>query len=250
MHWHRIFQIFRWSVGYRSLVLFLFWSISTLLSSEAHSKTQKSLVVDKYIESAFANTATLMKFLGTPRPVFVCGDTQLCADAFWFTRNLIPNEIQLAFSGGKVESKFNLIVFTRTNDDEKNWNEFSANLDTKQKSSGDVLQVIVRGDDRCSSRQYVKENEVQELIIVVSASEGSKNNSICIMYELMRGSGASSQTHDYGTYSKQIADLGPDVFLAMQKGVTLLLRVHFSSFLKAGMDRSEATASLKANLDN
>jgi hypothetical protein len=258
MYWRRNFFLpdrFIASIIQRSVFIAFIWlaifqSCQVVAARKVTASELRDLVIDKYIESTFKENSTLIKFPTVPKILSICPDTKRCAKLHWYMRSLLPREVSVAFSNSVYDPEYDLIVAYRsTNLRPTEGQPNKPLLELKSKIDQSVHEYSW-GNSDCAVHQFREEGTIEKLVIEIDLNASFELSSACLIFELMRGTGANFQTETIEDYAPKIASLTPRLVEAMHKGVKAILRIHLSPLLSPGMTRDEARKQLQKSLNN
>lgn len=208
------------------------------------SETAKKAVLEHYSEGTFAVEAKLVKPRLAPTITYVCSSLS-CRKTIDELYRIVPREIEQATEPVLRSSRL-IDVFFHVNDAARASHDVLYDLSPKWKISR-------LKDSKCEVVRFTEGYEVKKAIISVVEDAGPRDNLICILTEMLRGTGFSINQR-YADHSLELHKFSDKEFQRYLAGISLTMRVHWSNLTKPGMTKDEAFNQLDAiafqKLDN
>jgi hypothetical protein len=100
-------------------------------------------------------------------------------------------------------------------------------------------------DSKCEVARFTEGYEVKKVIISVVEDAGPRDNLICILTEMLRGTGFNINQR-YAGYSLELQKFSDKEFQRYLAGLSNIMRIHWSNLTKPGMTKNETLNQLDA----
>jgi hypothetical protein len=197
--------------------------------AEDNSETVRKTFLEKYSQFAFAAGDRLVKPSAVPDISYLCSNRN-CQKTIEDLNRLVPREAEQT-RGDVLRSEKLIDVLFFVDDADRSKNDVRYDLNPK-------LKVALIDDAKCAVARFTEGFEVKKVVIAVVGDAGPRNNLICILTEMLRGSGLSFQDK-YKDYSQSYKRMSDQKFLQALNGLSNLMRVHWSKQTSPGMKKEE-----------
>lgn len=192
-------------------------------------------VLNRYLRVAFAETEKLTKFSLVPSVSVYCVD-EACQPVVDRLKEALGGVVDLRQtdsenSGADIE----VLLYANTNARLNSNNEYTAVHADEQ------LGRLVH--ENCVLVQSRRGFEVVKVLVVATYDSGLRQNLVCVLTEILRGSGITMRGR-YPQYIDEYLGLDGGAFATVLKGFSFLLAMHFSTTTKPGQDKATVKSAL------
>lgn len=208
------------------------------------SETAKKTVLEHYLKGTFAVEAKLVKPRLAPSITYVCSSLS-CRKTIDELYRTVPPETEQATEPVLRSSRL-IDVFFHANDAARASHDVKYDLSPKWK-------IARLKDSKCEVVRFTEGYEVKKVIISVVEDAGPRNNLVCILTEMLRGTGFATNQR-YPGYSLELQKFSDKEFQRYLAGASNIMKMHWSNMTEPGMTKEEAFNQLDAmafqKLDN
>lgn len=213
-------------------LLLILASVGPIYGSELDQK-----ILDIYLRMAFANTSQLIKFDRIPSVSAYCADST-CQPLLVKLDGLLSGAVTIGRTDSENSGADIEILFYPTADERvRSKNQYRAR-------PGEVFEKLIHPN--CFVVRSRRGFEVVKVIIGITGDAGSRENLVCIMSELLRGSGNTIKGR-YPQYLKEYLALDEVLFANTLRSMALFLAMHVSPSTHPGQDAATVVNELKQN---
>ncbi len=205
--------------------------------STVHGKELDQSTLNAYLRGAFANANQIVKFARVPTVSAYCADSA-CQSLVEKLNRILDGVVMMRQTDSEnSDADIEVLFYPSTGARLLSKNQYTSKPD-------EVLGKLIHAN--CSIMQSRRGFEVVKVIIVVTEDAGSKENLVCVMSELLRGTGITVDGR-YPEYLKPYLELDETRLAAALRGIALFLAMHVSPATQPGQDRTTVENQLKSN---
>lgn len=191
-------------------------------------------VLGIYLRNAFADTKQIVKFTSNPSVSIYCGADE-CNSVAKQLKGILKGATIVRSEPEGRDANIEIFLFSNADERENSLHKYFAKADEK-------IGGLTHRD--CALVQSRRGFEVVKVIVAVAADSGVRENIICVLSEVLRGSGVSVQGR-YPEYLKGYLGMDESQFALVLNGFSILIAIHFLEITSPGQDEETVARALK-----